>query len=48
MKPFSESERQEFLAGTHVAVLSVEATDGRRRPPSRSGTTTPPAATSGS
>ncbi|KDP00995.1 pyridoxamine 5'-phosphate oxidase family protein [Mycobacterium timonense] len=29
MKPFSESERQEFLAGTHVAVLSVEATDGR-------------------
>lgn len=29
MKPFSETERQEFLAGTHVAVLSVEATDGR-------------------
>jgi uncharacterized protein len=29
MKPFTESERQEFLAGVHVAVLSVAATDGR-------------------
>lgn len=28
MKAFTESERQEFLAGTHVAVLSVAA-DGR-------------------
>jgi PPOX class probable F420-dependent enzyme len=27
-KPFTEAERQEFLAGTHVAVLSVVA-DGR-------------------
>jgi PPOX class probable F420-dependent enzyme len=29
MKSFSESERQEFLADKHVAVLSVDATDGR-------------------
>jgi PPOX class probable F420-dependent enzyme len=28
-KQFSESERQEFLAGSHVAVLSVATTDGR-------------------
>lgn len=29
MKAFSESERQEFLADKHVAVLSVTATEGR-------------------
>jgi PPOX class probable F420-dependent enzyme len=29
MKSFSETERQEFLADKHVAVLSVTATDGR-------------------
>ncbi|GBE66715.1 hypothetical protein MFM001_31770 [Mycobacterium sp. MFM001] len=29
MKPFSETERQEFLAAKHVAVLSVAADDGR-------------------
>ena len=29
MKPFTESERQEFLAAVHVGVLSVAATDGR-------------------
>src|SRR5664279_1476423 len=29
MKAFSETGRQEFLAATHVAVLSVAATDGR-------------------
>jgi len=29
MKPFTESERQEFLASVHVGVLSVTATDGR-------------------
>jgi PPOX class probable F420-dependent enzyme len=29
MKVFTETERQEFLAGKHVAVLSVAATDGR-------------------
>jgi uncharacterized protein len=29
MKPFTESERQEFLAGVHVGVVSVAATDGR-------------------
>lgn len=29
MKAFTESERQEFLAATHVAVLSVDAADGR-------------------
>jgi uncharacterized protein len=29
MKAFSESERQEFLAALHVAVLSVAAADGR-------------------
>jgi PPOX class probable F420-dependent enzyme len=29
MKPFSESERQEFLAAVHIGVLSVAATDGR-------------------
>jgi PPOX class probable F420-dependent enzyme len=29
MKSFSETERQEFLADKHVAVLSVAATDGR-------------------
>ncbi|MFC9441108.1 pyridoxamine 5'-phosphate oxidase family protein, partial [Nocardia sp. NPDC057030] len=28
-RPFTEIERQEFLAGKHVAVLSVAATDGR-------------------
>lgn len=29
MKAFSESQRQEFLADKHVAVLSVAATEGR-------------------
>jgi uncharacterized protein len=29
MKPFTESERQEFLAAKHVGVLSVAAADGR-------------------
>ena len=29
MKKFSEAERQQFLADKHVAVLSVDATDGR-------------------
>ncbi|BBX62735.1 hypothetical protein MSAS_19090 [Mycobacterium saskatchewanense] len=29
MRSFSETERQEFLAATHVAVLSVATTDGR-------------------
>jgi len=29
MKSFSETERQEFLAALHVAVLSVAATSGR-------------------
>jgi uncharacterized protein len=29
MKAFSETERQEFLDGKHVAVLSVAAADGR-------------------
>lgn len=29
MKAFTESERQEFLAAMHVAVLSVDAADGR-------------------
>jgi PPOX class probable F420-dependent enzyme len=29
MKALSETARQEFLADTHVAVLSVAATDGR-------------------
>ena len=29
MKPFTESERQQFLAAVHVGVLSVAATDGR-------------------
>ena len=29
MKPFTESESQEFLAGLHVGVLSVAAADGR-------------------
>ena len=29
MKAFTESERQEFLAAKHIAVLSVAATDGR-------------------
>ncbi|WP_433662758.1 pyridoxamine 5'-phosphate oxidase family protein [Nocardia sp. CA-128927] len=28
-RPFTEAERQEFLAGKHIAVLSVAATDGR-------------------
>ncbi|MFI6996743.1 pyridoxamine 5'-phosphate oxidase family protein [Nocardia sp. NPDC050175] len=28
-RPFTESERQEFLAGKHIAVLSVAANDGR-------------------
>ncbi|QIS23802.1 pyridoxamine 5'-phosphate oxidase family protein [Nocardia terpenica] len=28
-KPFTENERQEFLAGKRVATLSVAATDGR-------------------
>ena len=29
MKAFTETERQEFLAAKHVAVLSVAAADGR-------------------
>ncbi|OQZ92036.1 pyridoxamine 5-phosphate oxidase, partial [Mycobacterium alsense] len=29
MRSFSETESQEFLAGKHVAVLSVAAADGR-------------------
>lgn len=29
MKPFSKTEREEFLAGLHVAVISVAAVDGR-------------------
>jgi uncharacterized protein len=29
MASFSETQREEFLAGNHVAVLSVAATDGR-------------------
>jgi PPOX class probable F420-dependent enzyme len=29
MRAFTEPERQDFLAGKHVAVLSVAATDGR-------------------
>jgi len=29
MTPFTETERQEFLAGNHIAVLSVGAADGR-------------------
>ena len=29
MAAFSETQREEFLAGMHVAVLSVAATDGR-------------------
>jgi PPOX class probable F420-dependent enzyme len=29
MRAFTETERQEFLAAKHVAVLSVAATDGR-------------------
>jgi uncharacterized protein len=29
MKAFTETERQDFLAAKHVAVLSVAATDGR-------------------
>jgi len=28
-KPFTEEERQQFLADKHIAVLSVAATDGR-------------------
>ncbi|GAA5059359.1 pyridoxamine 5'-phosphate oxidase family protein [Nocardia callitridis] len=28
-KPFTEAERQQFLADKHIAVLSVAATDGR-------------------
>lgn len=28
-KPFTESERQQFLADKHIAVLSVAAADGR-------------------
>lgn len=28
-KPFTETERQQFLADKHIAVLSVAATDGR-------------------
>lgn len=28
-KPFTEAEREQFLADKHVAVLSVAATDGR-------------------
>lgn len=28
-KPFTEADRQQFLADTHVAVLSVAAEDGR-------------------
>jgi uncharacterized protein len=29
MAAFTETQREEFLAGKHVAVLSVDATDGR-------------------
>jgi uncharacterized protein len=29
MKPFTDTERQEFLAAKHVGVLSVAAADGR-------------------
>ena len=29
MRPFTEAERQEFLAAKHVGVLSVDAADGR-------------------
>ena len=29
MKAFTETERQEFLAAKHIAVLSVDAADGR-------------------
>lgn len=29
MKAFTETERQEFLAAKHVAVLSIDASDGR-------------------
>jgi uncharacterized protein len=29
MKPFSDTEREQFLAAKHVAVLSVAASDGR-------------------
>jgi hypothetical protein len=29
MRSLSDTERQEFLAATHVAVLSVAAADGR-------------------
>jgi uncharacterized protein len=29
MNPFTEAERQEFLAAKHVGVLSVDAADGR-------------------
>jgi PPOX class probable F420-dependent enzyme len=29
MKPFTDTERQEFLAAKHVGVLSVDAVDGR-------------------
>lgn len=29
MAAFSETQREEFLAGKHIAVLSVAATDGR-------------------
>jgi PPOX class probable F420-dependent enzyme len=29
MKPFTEADRQEFLAAKHVGVLSVAAADGR-------------------
>ncbi|CAJ1493824.1 pyridoxamine 5'-phosphate oxidase family protein [[Mycobacterium] kokjensenii] len=28
-RPFTETEREQFLAGVHVGVLSVAATDGR-------------------
>jgi PPOX class probable F420-dependent enzyme len=28
-KPFTEAERQEFLAGKHIAALSVQADNGR-------------------
>jgi hypothetical protein len=39
-------ERQAFLARVHVAVVAVAGEDVARRWPSRSGTTTDPAARS--
>ena len=37
----SRAEREEFLAGLHVGVLSVASPDGRGPLPPRSGTPTP-------